>query len=175
MPMTPRDILGTAVFYAGMGAAVIFLLRLGTQYSIEKVPQDFTRMEPRLERGGHLFVNKRARKPEDLDYQDIIVYRRPMWKRTSAQYEFARVVGKPGDVVELIGSKLWRAERRDGKLETRQPIMEPYLNPRDRPGDFTAILVPRNTVLVLYDSRDHREALRNFLIPVRAIVGRVIR
>jgi len=175
VPMSPRDILSSVVFYLGVTVVTVLLLRFGTQYGLEKVAQDFTRMEPRLERGGHLFVNKWARLPQDLEYEDIIMYRRPLWKRASYQYEFARVVGKPGDVVELIGSKLWRAERREGKLEPRQPVTEPFLNPRDRPADFSAVLVPRNTVLVMFDSRNHREPLRDLLIPVRAIRGRVIR
>lgn len=175
MAMTVRDMLGSAVFYIGLTAATLLLVRLGTKYSIEKVSQDFTRMEPRLERGGHLFVNKWARLPQDLEYEDIIMYRRPPWKRTSYEYEFARVVGRPGDLVELSGSRLWRAERREGKLESKQQITEPYLNPRDRPIDFNAFIVPRNTVLVLFDNRDHREALRDLLVPVRSICGRVVR
>ncbi|HUT34050.1 MAG TPA: signal peptidase I [Planctomycetota bacterium] len=175
MPMKPRDIISSAIFYTGLVGATLLLVHLGTKYGIEKVPQDFTRMQPRLERGGHLFVNKRARDPETLDYGDIIMYRRPLWKRASYEYEFARVVGKPGDVVELTGSKLYRSERREGKLEAKQPVSESYLNPRDRPGDFSPLIVPRNTVLVLFDSRDHREPLRDFLVPARAIHGRVVR
>ncbi len=175
MPMSTRDILGSVVFYVGITLAMLLLVRLGTKYGIEKVPQEFTRMEPRLERGGNLFVNKWARRPEDLEYEDIIVFRRPPWKRVSYAYEFGRVVGKPGDLVELSGSKLYRAERREGKLETKQPIMEPYLNPRDRPADFSAFIVPRNTLLVLFDDRNHREPLRDLLVPVRSIYGRVLR
>ena len=173
--MSVRDILGSVVFYAGMGILMLLLVRLGTKYGVEKVPQEFTRMQPRLERGGNVFINKHARRPQDLEYEDIIVFRKPPWKRVSYNIEFGRVVGKPGDLVELTGSKLYRAERRDGKLETKQPVTEPYLNPRDRPADFSAFIVPRNTVLVLFDDRHHREALRDLLVPVRSIYGRVLR
>ena len=173
--MKPRDIISSAIFYAGLVGASLLLVRLGTQYGLEKVPQEFTRMQPRLERGGHLWVNKYAHEPEDLGYEDIIMYRRSLWKRASYRYEFARVLGKPGDVVRLTGSKLFRAERREGKLEPEHPVQETYLNPRDRPADFSAFVVPRNTVFVLFDDRNHRELLRDFLIPVRAIHGRVVR
>jgi len=175
MRMTPRDMISSAIFYTGLIGLTLLLVRLGTKYSIEKVSQDFTRMEPRLERGGHLFVNRHARTPEALEYGDIICYRRPLWKRTSYQYEFARVLGKPGDVVELASKRLWRSERREGKLEPRQAVVEPYLNPRDRPADFPPFLVPRNTLFVMFDSRHHREPLRDLLVPVRSVVGRVIR
>jgi len=75
----------------------------------------------------------------------------------------------------MINSKLWRQERREGKLEAKHPVTENYIDPRDRPADFSAFVVPRNTVFVLYDSRSHREGLRDFLIPVRSIQGRVVR
>lgn len=175
MPMSARDILGSVVFYTGATLVMLLLVRLGTKYGVEKVAQEFTRMEPRLERGGNVFINKWARRPEDLDYEDIIMFRKPPWKRAPYSYEFGRVVGKPGDLVELRGAKLYRAERREGKLETKQPITEPYLNPRDRPADFSPFIVPRNTVLVLFDDRNHREPLRDLLVPVRSIYGRVLR
>jgi len=177
MPMKPRDIISSVIFYAGVTGVVLLLVRLGTQYGLEKVPQDFTRMQPRIERGGHLFVNKWARSPEDLEYGDIIMYRRPLWKRSSVEYEFARVLGKPGDLVALTDKKLYRSGRRAGKLDSEkpQPVAESYLNQRDRPADFSPFIVPRNTVFVLFDDRHHRERLRDFLVPVRAIHGRVVR
>jgi len=175
MAMTVRDILSSSLFYLGVVVVTFVLLRVGTQYGLENVDQSFTQMEPRIERGAHLFINKYARTPDDLMYEDIIMYKRPPWKRVSYVYEFARIVGKPGDLVEITASKLWRAERRDGKLGVKQPVTEPYLDPRDRPPDFSAFIVPRNYVLVLHDRRDHREPLRNLLIPARAIEGRVIR
>jgi signal peptidase I len=173
--MKPRDIISSVIFYAGLVGVSLLLVRLGTQYGLEKVPQEFTRMQPRLERGGHLWVNKYVHHPEDLEYGDIIMYRRSLWKRASYSYEFARVLGKPGDVVRLTGTKLFRADRREGKLEPEHQVQESYLNPRDRPTDFSAFVVPRNTLFVLFDDRSHREPLRDFLVPVRAVQGRVVR
>jgi len=153
----------------------LLLLHVGTRYGCGRVPQEFTRMQPRIERGANLWLNKHACEPEDLEYGDIIMYRRPLWKRASYNYEFARVLGKPGDVVRLAHSKLYRAERREDKLEPEHEVQENYLNPRDRPADFSAFVVPRNTLFVLFDDRNHREPLRDFLVPVRAIYGRVVR
>ncbi len=175
MAMKLRDIISSVVFYVMLIGFLLLLVRLGSQFGWEKVPQSFSRMEPRLGRGEHVFVNRWARRPEQLEYEDIIMYRRPLWKRGSDQYEFARVAGKPGDVVEMINSVLWRAERREGKLEAKHPVTENYVDRRDRPADFSAFVVPRNTVFVLYDSRSHREPLRDFLVPVRSIHGRVVR
>jgi len=175
MPMKPRDILSSAIFYTGLIAFTLLLVTLGTRYGCGRVPQAFTRMQPRIERGANLWINKHACEPADLEYGDIIMFRRPQWKRVSYAYEFARVLGKPGDMVRLSHNRLYRAERRAGKLEAEHEVDERYLNPRDRPADFSALVVPRNTVFVLFDDRSHREPLRDFLIPVRAIQGRVVR
>jgi len=83
MPMKPRDILGSVVFYVILIGVLLIIVRLGSQYGWEKVPQSFTRMEPRLGRGDHVFVNKWACRPEQLEYEDIIMYRRPLWKRAT--------------------------------------------------------------------------------------------
>jgi signal peptidase I len=173
--MKPRDIISSAIFYLGLTGVVLLLVRLGTQYGWEKVAQDFTRMQPRIERGGHLFINKHLRQPDQLDYGDLIMYRRPPWKRLSYQYEFARVLGKPGDVVQLSDRQLFRSERREGKLDPKHKVEETYLDRTHRPADFSAFVVPRNTLFVLFDDRHHREPLRDFLVPIRAICGRVVR
>ncbi|MBM4040762.1 MAG: signal peptidase I [Planctomycetes bacterium] len=175
MPMKPRDVISSVIFYTILVALTFGLLRVGTQYGCGKVPQEFTRMQPRLERGANLVVNKYACDPAGLEYGDIIMYRRPQWKRASYSYEFARLLGKPGDVVRLAGNKLYRQERREGKLEPEHQVDERYLDLRHRPVDFSALVVPRNTVFVLFDDRSHREPLRDFLVPVRAIHGRVVR
>ena len=170
--MNVRDIISSIIFYAGVVCITLLLIRVGSRYSFAKVHQEFRGMEPRLQRGDHVFLDKGIRRPEQLEYGDIIMYRRPLWKRGAFDYEFARVMGKPGDVVSMSNHKLYRAEGRAGELLTEEPVGEPYLNPRDRPEDFSPFVVPRNTVLVMHDNRRKREPLRNLLVPVRAIRGR---
>ena len=174
-PLSVRDIISSIVFYAAVIFLCILLIRVGTTYGFEKVHLKFTVMEPRLERGNYVLVNKRDRAAERLAIGDVIAYRRPVWKRAEYKHEFARVVGKPGDLVEMKDHKLYRAERMGGKLGLKEMVSEPYLNPRHRPRDFSAFVVPRNTVLVMYDNRRRREPLRGLLVPVRTIHGRVIR
>jgi len=170
-----RDLISSTVFYVGVVVVSLVLIRVGTRYGFDKVHEDFREMEPGLQRGTHLFVDRSIRQPEQLNYGDIIAYLRPPWKRAAYKYEFGRVVGKPGDVVEMQSSKLLRADRRDGELELPRAVSEPYVDLRDRPADFSPFVIPRNTILVFYDSRARREPLRNLLIPVRSIYGRAIR
>jgi signal peptidase I len=169
-----RDVVSSIIFYTGMVLVSVLLIRLGTTYGWEKVDDQFRHMEPRLTRGAHAWINKRIRTPEELNYGDIIMYRRPLWKRGASTYEFARVVGKPGDEVKVEGRSLYRAERTQGELGPMKPITEHYIkNPR-KPTEFSAFIVPRNSVFVLYDDRAREDPLRDFIVPVRAIRGKVI-
>ena len=171
--MSVRDIISSVIFYVGMVLIAFLLVQFGTRYSVQKVHQDFREMEPRVERGSHLVVDKGIRDPDELAYGDIITYRLPPWRRKAYSYEFARVLGKPGDVVEMKNHRLYRAERREGQLAPKEKISEPYVDPRDLPADFSAFVVPRNTVFVMYDKRRRRGSLRDLLIPVRTIHGRM--
>jgi len=169
-----RDLVSSAIFYAGVAGACAMLVHFGSTYGVYKVDEQFRGMEPKLPRGHYVRINRRICRPEQLHYGDIIMYRRPMWKRERYKHEFGRVVGKPGDVVELKGYRLWRAERQGEKLGPQEKISEPYLSPRDRPKAFSPFVVPRNCVLVLFDDRGRRERLRNLIVPARSIRGRVI-
>jgi len=168
-----KDIVSSVLFYAGVFLVGLLLIRVGSRFGVYSVHEDFRLMEPRLQRGSHVFVDKSRRDPSELSYGDIIMYRRPAWKRAAYKYEFGRVLGKPGDLVEMRNHRFYRAERREGQLGPLELVSEPYTDPRDMPKDFSAFLVPRNTVFVLHDNRRRREPLRNLIVPARAIRGRL--
>lgn len=169
-----RDLVSSAIFYAGVAGVCLALVHFGSTYGLVKVDEQFRAMEPKLARGHYVRINRRVDRPELLHYGDMIMYRKPMWKRARYDSEFARVVGKPGDVVELRDYRLWRSERHDEKLGPHEKISEPYVSPRYRPKGFSPFVVPRNCVFVLFDDRGRREPLRNLIIPARSIRGRVI-
>ncbi len=171
--MNVRDAISSAIFYTAVVLITLLLLQVGSRYGCHTVHEDFRLMEPRLQRGSHVFVDKARRRPEELTYGDIIMYRRPAWKRAAYSYEFGRVLGKPGDVVEMRGHRLYRAERREDELGPLEMVSEPYVDPRDMPNDFSAFLVPRNSLFVLHDNRRRRQPLRNLIVPARAIRGRL--
>ncbi|MFW6108513.1 MAG: signal peptidase I [bacterium] len=169
-----RDLVSSAIFYTGVGLGCFALVHFGSTYGLVKVDQEFRAMEPKLGRGHYVRINRRVDRPELLRYGDIIMYRKPMWKRARYDNEFARVVGKPGDVVELRDYRLWRSTRQDGKLGPHEKISEPYISGHHRPAGFSPFVVPRNCVFVLFDDRSRREPLRNLIVPARSIRGRVI-
>jgi signal peptidase I len=175
--MTVRDTISSVIFYVGVVAAAWLLIWLGSTYGFEKVPQEFRGMEPHLDRGSHAFVRKGIRNvEEDLRYKDVIVYRRPGKKHASYDYELAHVVGKPGDVVDMEGRKLFRCQRSKDGLGPREPVeMCRYADERGLIRDFSPFIVPRNTVFVMHDNQDTSEPLGNLVVPVHAIYARLLR
>jgi len=170
-----RDLVSSAIFYAGVVVAFWALVHFGSGCGFYKIDEQFRQMDPKVTHGDYVRVNKRVTSPDELHYADIVMYRVPVWKRSSYAWECARVVGKPGDLVELKDHRLWRAERRaDGKLGSLEKVDEPYLRPGMRTTGFSPFVVPRNCVFVLYDERSRREPLRNFIVPERSIRGRVM-
>jgi len=170
-----RDIVSSAVFYAGVVGLSALFIHVGSTYGWEKVDERFRLMEPKLTRGDYCWVNKRQCQPDQLTYGDIIMFTCPLRKRTGYTYEFARVLGKPGDVVAMRDHRLYRAERgAHNVLGAMEPVTEHYVQLHQRPEDFTEFVVPRNTVFVMFDDRTRRDALCDLLVPVRAIYGRVL-
>jgi len=169
-----RDLVSSAIFYTGMIALSAGLIHVGSTYGWEKVDEQFRAMEPRLTRGDHAWVNRHIRRPDQFLYGDILMYQRPVWKRTSYNYEFARVIGKPGDLVKMQSCRIYRAERADDKLAPMELVVEHYAQAHQRPQDFAEFIVPRNTVFVMYDDRGRRDPLRDLIVPARAIVGKVL-
>ena len=171
--LKPRDIVSMAVFYGGTILILSLIVHVGSSYGCSQVHDRFKEMKPRLHPGDYARVDKRARQADKLDYDDIIMYRCPPWKTAPYRYEFARVVGKPGDVVRCEDGKLCRTRRVAGKLGEEEQVPAPRQERPRRPRAFGEFMVPRNTVFVLYDRRTSDEKLRNFLVPVRAIHGKV--
>ena len=172
--MNVRDTLSTAVFYCGVCLLFYVMVRFGTTYGWEGVDERFRQMEPAIKRNHHYWVDKRFDVPSKLGYKDIIMYERPLQKRSVYRYEFGRVLGRPGDVVELEDGKLFRAERLPDGLGKRQMIAEHYVHARRYRARFDKFMVPRDTVFVMYDDRNEFPTISDLLVPTRAIYGKVI-
>ncbi|MFW6107108.1 MAG: signal peptidase I [bacterium] len=174
MDVNVRDVVSSVVFYAGVVVVTLLLIRVGTTYGWEKVDEQSREMAPRLKPGQYTWINKRQRRPQQLAYDDIIVYKRPLWKQGPSDHEFGRVVGKPGDLVEVREGEFYRAERRGGKLGPKERITQHYVQSRRQPKEFSEFIVPHNTVFVLYDVRSTNVPLRDLIVPLRSIRGKVI-
>jgi signal peptidase I len=175
MRVNVRDIISAVVFYGAALLILTILVRVGRTYGWAKVDEEFKLMEPALPRGHYKWIDKRAGTTESLHYNDLIMFETPPWKRVAWDYEFGRVIGLPGDLVEMRYGQVRRVERTDSGLAEPEKLVEPYVPPYQRPEDFGQFIVPRNAVFILFDQRRRRPPLRDLIVPERVIYGRVIR
>ena len=144
-------------------------------------------MKPTLQIGDHLLVSKLSygiRLPlmTNTVYQystpkrgDIVVFTRPDDPMTpeddSSINLIKRVIGLPGDVVELQGTTL---------RINNQIYPEPYARYEDggiQGGDFGPVTIPTDHVLMLGDNRDHSKDSRFWtdpFLPIARIKGRAL-
>ncbi len=121
-------------------------------------------MEPALQIGDRVLVNKLSYDLGDIERGDIIVFHRPEQVDDAEIAEFIkRVIGLPGD----------RVEARDGVVHVNGVALdEDYLAPGTSTAGLGTLVVPADQVLVLGDNRSDSTDGRVFgPIPVDDIVG----
>jgi signal peptidase I len=125
-----------------------------------------TSMQPTLQDGDRLLINKFSLLFDTPKKGDVITFRDPS---DPNRYLVKRVIGLPGDTVEI----------RNGVLYVNGTAMqEPYINSRIEDGDFGPVRVKEGTVFVMGDNR-HRFASRDSryesvgLVPFDLIDGKV--
>jgi signal peptidase I len=142
-------------------------------------------MEPTLNIGDRVLVNKLSYDAHDVHRGDIVVFKAPPGERTAGIDDLVkRVIGLPGETV---------TERRDGNIYNvyvnGRRLREPYLpklassGPEGldvppncgRPADGSSgCVVPKGRVFVLGDNRNQSKDARTFgPITESSIVGRV--
>ena len=117
-------------------------------------------MEPNLHNNERLIIEKLSYRFIEPKRGDIIVLRRP---NRSGEPLIKRVVGLPGDTVEIRNSRVYI----NGIV-----LDEPYLDQQTR-GDMPARIVPEENVFVLGDNRRASNDSRAFgMVSYDDIVGR---
>ncbi len=117
-------------------------------------------MEPNLHTDQRLVVEKLSYNFHEPRRGDIIVLSVP---RTGSGLLIKRVIGLPGEKVEIKGGRVYINE---------QAIEEPYLSNQTQ-RDMTAIVVPPGQVFVLGDNRGFSNDSRAFgSVPLDNVIGR---
>lgn len=155
----------SASFLVAFVAVLLVRIFLVSPYVVEGAS-----MDPTLENGEKLVVNKVAYLVGTPDLGDIVIIQ----DETTHKHYVKRVVGLPGDTIEVINDQLFV----NGK-----PIKEPYLNRNKErahkvgmalTGNVPPQEIPEGKVFVMGDNRlksmDSRNGLG--LIDVSMIVGR---
>jgi signal peptidase I len=121
-------------------------------------------MMPALQIGDHFLVEKISAEVADPRRGDIVVLVIPQGE---GQRFVKRVIGLPGDVIELNGKKLIVNEK-----EISEPYAQYVLKDRRNVG-YGPVTVPKNAFYVLGDNRDNSMDSRVFGVVERgSIVGR---
>lgn len=137
--------------------ATLILLFVARAFTV-----DGPSMQPTLQSGERLLIDKISYYFREPSYGDVIVFRYPA---DPSQYYIKRVVGLPGDVISIARGMLF---------VNGQPIVEEYINGPTF-GTFGPYTVPEGHYFVLGDNRNNSEDSRSARvgpIPRELIVGR---
>lgn len=123
-------------------------------------------MQPTLWEGERLFVNKISLRFVNPKHGDVIVLHDPSTGPSQKDYLVKRVIGIPGDIVEVRDHQLYV----NGKI-----VDEPYIDTEIEDPDFAALTVESGNYFVMGDNR-HASASKDSRyfgsIPEDMIVGR---
>lgn len=137
------------------------VLYLAIDTVVARVRVDKVSMEPTLQPGEFILVNKLAYRFAQIEHGDIIVFHYPLNPREDY---IKRVIGLPGDTVTV----------RDGKVYVnQQELNEPYIAaPPAYQGEW---VVPEGNVFVLGDNRNQSSDSHSWgFVPIANVVGRAM-
>lgn len=151
-------------FSLGCAAAVVLALIAGVialRATFKSHRQASMSMEPAIARGDKVIV----RRPGEIERGDVVIYRSPVDRKLLLH----RVIGLPGDVVEL---------RNSGAIVNGFALDEPYIKREpDIPAvrEFGPVTVPAGSYFMLGDNRDNANDSRFIGFVKRAdITGKAV-
>ncbi|HZI51294.1 MAG TPA: signal peptidase I [Terriglobia bacterium] len=146
------------IFFA-VGTAIMIVIFLYQPVKVEG-----TSMLPELRDQERIFVNKFVYRIEEINRKDIVVFWYP---RDPTKSYIKRIIGMPGDTVEIKGSNVFINE---------QLLTEPYVDPNffdDR--TYPAVIVEPGHYFVLGDHRNQSNDSRMWgMVPARYIYGKAV-
>jgi signal peptidase I len=134
------------------------ILFLGINAISARIRVDGSSMEPSLQSGEFVIVNRLAYKLGDPEHGDVVVFHFP---GDPGQEYIKRIIGLPGDSVKILDGTVYVNE---------QAIQEPYIaaDPRYQ-GKWD---VPPNHLFVLGDNRNNSSDSHNWgAVPMENVIG----
>jgi signal peptidase I len=134
------------------------ILFLGINAISARIRVDGSSMEPSLQSGEFVIVNRLAYKLGDPEYGDVVVFHFP---GDPGQEYIKRIIGLPGDSVRILDGTVYVNE---------QALQEPYIaaNPRYQ-GNWD---IPPNHLFVLGDNRNNSSDSHNWgAVPMENVIG----
>ncbi len=119
-------------------------------------------MESTLSDKDRVIINKLVYHFYTPSRGDIVVFKNP---DNMKENYVKRVIGIPGDTIEIIDEKVYR----NGEV-----LDEPYINEPTK-GNFPKVTVPPDTIFVMGDNRNHSQDSRSPLVgfvPIDNVLGK---
>lgn len=147
-------------------AVALVIVVLINQFLFSQSIVEGRSMEPTLEDGERLFINRILYRFQDPHYGDIVVFKDPQPLHGKQDYLVKRVVAEAGDEVVI----------REGKLYVNEEfIEETYIDTEIEDGNFGPYIVEDGHVFVMGDNRKRRASRdsRSFgAIQCELVIGR---
>lgn len=146
-----------------VGALVVALIIKTFLFQAFHIPS--ASMDPTLEVGDRVMVNKLSYDLHDVNRGDLVVFTRPDTELSSEVDDLIkRVIGLPGETVEAREGTIYI----DG-----QALSEPYLQDSVITNDFGPVEIPERQMFVMGDNRgDSRDSRVFGPQPVEKLIGR---
>ncbi len=138
-----RGVLYDLIFYAVLIFVCIYIL---PNFVLQRTIVDGASMENTLHNGEQLYVEKITYHFDAIDRFDIIVFY--PFGRENSEYYVKRVIGLPGETVQIIGSDIYI----DGEILEENYGKEPILDPGRA---AQAIVLGEGEYFVMGDNRNH--------------------
>jgi len=149
------------IFYAAAMAILLVAYHVATSFAFAIVDEGYRYMEPTVQARETLVLDTRRGTVTDLKTDDLIAYRTVY--RSKAMRMFGRVAALPGMTISVRKKKLLVEGTEVSPVGKDLDVLR------------TGLMVPRETVFVVFDSPlGQRVSLPQRLVPYRNIIGRVI-
>ena len=155
-----KEFLNTAIYLlCVLGAVWIVITFVGQRTEVEGAS-----MENTLHNGDNLIVDKLSYRFRDPERFDIVIFKYP---DDESQLFIKRIIGLPGDKVEIIDGKVYIND-------SETPLEDSYV-PETPLGSFGPYEVPENCYFMMGDNRNNSKDSRywtNTFVRFDQIVGK---
>ncbi len=161
----PRIVDSIIEIATTIALAVILYLVIQT-FVVQTFRVEQESMLDTLQPDQHLLIDKLTPRFDDYSRGDIVVFHPPDDYSTDGTPFIKRVIGEPGDHVQISDGAVWINGVR---------LDEPYVHYPIDPGEWDEITVPAGEIVVMGDHRDASVDSRDFgPVPIGNVIGRAV-
>ncbi len=161
-----KSLIREILEYVGMIGAVVVIAFLLETFIVINARIPSASMENTIMTSDRIFGNRLAYINDDPKRYDIVIFKYP---DDESQLFIKRVIGLPGETVEIIDGKVY--------INNSDEPLDDSFCPETPEGDFGPYVVPEGSYFMLGDNRNHSRDSRywdNTFVSKDAILGKTI-